>query len=258
MLDFERFRTVSAWRRPGTSRDDFDEEICHIFGEAASAHRVCLAFGDFNDEPLESPLLDLGVEISAPKDGDTYLPSRWGGSRAIDWIGFNDPTLAVHSQFSEVKLGDHRLLQTTWQATFERQPRAKLRPTPVCHKPHGVGQPVWREELRCFFECEVHEGDVNQQWLQLVDLIVQAASYARGVLECEEAPCPRGARPKGSVPTVQDIAHEGRAAGRLCSESWMVQRLCRFQGQLLEVARQDNPPEALLRRLHRLWPKPEE
>ena len=147
MLDFERFRTVSAWRRPGTSRDDFDEEICHIFGEAASAHRVCLAFGDFNDEPLESPLLDLGVEISAPKDGDTYLPSRWGGSRAIDWIGFNDPTLAVHSQFSEVKLGDRRLLQTTWQATFERRPEPSFDP-PLCVTSLTV--PVSRSGARSF------------------------------------------------------------------------------------------------------------
>eukprot|EP00439_Symbiodinium_sp_Y106_P051588 s531_g6.t2 len=43
MIDFDRFRVVSVWRRPGVDREDFDTEVAHIFGEAERAHAPCIA-----------------------------------------------------------------------------------------------------------------------------------------------------------------------------------------------------------------------
>ena len=43
MIDFDRFRVVSVWRRLGVDREDFDTEVAHIFGEAERAHAPCIA-----------------------------------------------------------------------------------------------------------------------------------------------------------------------------------------------------------------------
>ena len=80
------------------------------------------------------------------------MPSRWDGSRALDWAATNDHDLQMEAEFREEKLGDHKILQLGWRIVFSRQPCYILTPTPRYAKPDGVSDQVWCDEVQHFFE----------------------------------------------------------------------------------------------------------
>ena len=239
MMDYGSFRALSLWRRPEVDREAFDCEVEHLFGEAASAQVPCVAIGDFNDTPEESELPELGLSITAPMEG------------ALDWAAYNDPCLDMQATFHEAKLGDHKLLQLSWTTSFERHAKMELKPTVSYRKPPEVTDKAWREAVQHFFDnVEVDwYDDVDEQWIQLGSLIEQAAGHAYTRLQCQGPWRTADSRAKGSQPDVRPIVQGGRQAGRRNSDVWLVQKLCKFLGRLMEATRHD---EVDARRKH--WP----
>ena len=254
-LDYESFRAVGIWRRPGQDRTPFDEQLGQLFAQAAASHSTCVAYGDFNDEPDESALPELDLRLTAPTEGN-YVPSRWDGSRSLDWAVTNDHTLQMEAEFREEKLGDHKILRLSWQVVFSRQPCYVLTPTHRYAKPDGVSDQVWRDEIQHFFEeVEIEwTEDVEKDWLLLTTLLSDSLSYAGEMMQGAPSQSRRRLRPKGSLPQVEQVVPTGRAAGRHNAEGRLIQKLARFFGRLLEARRQGEPSPALQARIFKDWP----
>ncbi|CAE6971378.1 unnamed protein product, partial [Symbiodinium sp. CCMP2456] len=239
VLDSEGFRVMA---------------VTHLFGEAADSHIPCLAVGDWNDTPCESWLPALGLHMAAPMEHRAFIPSRWGGDRALDFAAFNDDTWRVQAQFDTPKFGDHKVLQLQWRAQFDRRPASNSGQ----RRPEAwVNADDWKEQLQGFFSDVVVEwhDDVDVQWLQLVELVEQACARALVALSGSSRDTKRRYRCKGSLPAVQPVSSHGREAGRRCAESGLVQRLCKFQGRLLEAIRHEEVDAALSARIWRDWPR---
>ena len=256
-LDYESIRTVGIWRRPDQDRSQFDDQLGQIFAQAAALHFPCVAFGDFNDEPAESALPELDLRLVAPQDADgNFVPSRWDGSRALDYAVTNDHELCLKATFREEKLGDHKILQLSWRAVFSRQPCHVLTPTPRFAKPDGISDQVWRDEIQHFIEeAEVEwTGDVETDWLQLAALLSDSLSHADNMLQGTPLQTQGRCRPKGSLPRTEQVVPTGRTARRHSAEGRLIQKLDKFLGRLLEARRQGEPSPALQARIFKDWP----
>ena len=161
------------------------------------------------------------------------------------------------AKFDTPKFGDHKVLQLRWQVQFDRRPGLEFRPTAPCRKPEQMPADAWKEQLQGFFsnvEVKWHD-DVDVQWLQLVELVEQASARAIATFSGSSRDTKQRYRRKGSLPVVQPVLSHGREAGRRCAESGLVQRLCKFQGRLLEALRHEEVDAALSACIRRHWPR---
>ena len=130
-------------------------------------------------------------------------------------------------------------------------------PTAPCRKPDQMPADAWQEQLQDFFaHVEVEwQDDVDGQWLQLVELVEQASAQVIATFSGSSRDTRQRYRRKGSLPWVQPVVSHGREAGRRCAESGLVQRLCKFQGRLLEALRHEEVDAALSACIRRQWPR---
>ena len=185
------------------------------------------------------------------------MPSRWDGSRALDWAATNDHDLQMEAEFREEKLGDHKILQLGWRIVFSRQPCYILTPAPRYAKPDGVSDQVWCDEVQHFFEeAEVEwTEDVETDWLLLTTLLSNSLTHAGEMMQGTSSQSRGRLRPKGSLPQTEQVVPTGRAAGRRTAEGRLIQKLDRFLGRLLEARRQGEPSQTLQARIFKEWPK---
>ncbi|CAE7247805.1 unnamed protein product [Symbiodinium sp. CCMP2592] len=261
-LDFGSFRYMAAWRRPGGLRAAFDNEVALWASHAVAAGHSLVAVGDWNDEPCESPLEELGYMIIGPKQQDRYLASRWKGSRAIDWAMTNDPHAAFTARFLEHRISDHKCLWIEGCFSFNRVGQFSLSRTRDLSRPEHVPLEVWRDAVAAHFkDLEVHwDDDVDVQWAQLaaqLELSLQAASSRL------DGPASRsfsrgGYRPKGSVATLCETPSDRTCKGSSSNEGARIRKLACFLGRLHEAKRLQQHPvadsAAVMAKIRATWP----
>ena len=157
------------------------------------------------------------ILVSAPRDANGFIPSRWQGQRPIDWAITNDCSLELCTELRDEKLGDHKILQMHWSITFDRQPSHSFVPTDRCCKPPDISAQAWKDAIACYFEqLEVQWCDeVETDWLWLAG---QVTPWLRW-----------------SLPRVDSTNAGGRQAGRRQSEGPYIQKLSRFLGRLIRT-----------------------
>ena len=261
MLDFRHFHLMVAWRRPDCTREAFDSEVAFSAGHATASGCSFLALRDWNDEPHES----LFASFLAPTDQGELVPSRWRGSRPMDWACTNDPCATFEACFLEPRLSNHKCLWLAGSFVFERVGHFVFSPT--CHlvQPEGVTLAAWREAVASFFEgVQVEwELDVDVQWAQLAALVELSLKHAlaslHGQTETDFRGCgSRDLRPKGSLAAVVPALRLSRSQAPTTTEGARLQRLASFLGRLHEAVRVQSrsagETRALLEKIAVTWP----
>lgn len=146
------------------------------------AHVPCrqpwLICGDFNEEPSASDILTIFHGL----DGSfcaSDIPTRWDGSRVVDWAASEGP------EHVQVVISDHVPLRFTIFTDCEPARRWCLRSAPQFSKPEGVEVDQWRgfvtQELGRHSQLPVllelldsSSTDVQREW-DLFQLILQDA-----------------------------------------------------------------------------------
>lgn len=134
--------------------------------------------GDFNEEPSASDILTIFHGL----DGSfcaSDIPTRWDGSRVVDWAASEGP------EHVQVVISDHVPLRFTIFTDCEPARRWCLRSAPQFSKPEGVEVDQWRgfvtQELGRHSQLPVllelldsSSTDVQREW-DLFQLILQDA-----------------------------------------------------------------------------------
>ena len=128
--------------------------VCRLAREimGLSHNRPWFIIGDWNEPPeactARNMLRHTGCEPIAVRDQEgTPIPSRWKGSRCIDWMLTNSPARIADKGYLEDKWSDHKALYTT--IVYERAAIKAKRPIPTrsLAKPEGVEQEAWRQAV---------------------------------------------------------------------------------------------------------------
>ena len=113
-LDFEAFHLSCVWQRPSfVQSGGLFETIKEQAIAAELDHVPWLAVGDWNATPHQNPLVEEGMQLIAAHDpGGELIPTRWGGSRCIDYAVLDSgPVAASLVELSAVKFGGHRAVR---------------------------------------------------------------------------------------------------------------------------------------------------
>ena len=221
-------------------------------GHATASGHPFLAFGDWNDEPHESPFTELGYRFFVPADQGQMIPSRWRGSRPIDWACTNDPCAV----FVEPRISDHECLWLTGSFAFERTGHFVFSPTCHLDKPEDVTLTAWREAVAAYFEdAQVQwADDVDVQWTQLTALLELSLRHALESFQdrlgnASHGSARRDLRPKGSLAAVVPASRPDGGRRHAVPEGALLQRLAAFLGRLHEATRVQGRPLAATRTL---------
>ena len=113
-LDFEAFHLSCVWQRPSfVQSGGLFETIKEQAIAAELDHVPWIAVGDWNATPDQNPLVEEGMQLIAAHDpGGELIPTRWSGSRCIDYAVLDSgPVAASLVELSAVKFGDHRAVR---------------------------------------------------------------------------------------------------------------------------------------------------
>ena len=180
---------------------DFATVFAHHVVRLPQGRRF-VAVGDWNltpDEAIDQGLLDRHTSIECVRNADgTPLPTRWGGTRCIDWILTNDPHASSTHELSQEKWSDHRGLNFCLQ----RVSHAKVfqaTPTKGLGRPSFVSVEQWTRAVKqCWPGMGLQRPDVGSLWDRFNGVLENALNDALALCRAD-SPKHLGKRRKGSA-----------------------------------------------------------
>ena len=119
--------------------------------------------GDFNDLPEESESTDVmkgfGGEVIT-----IGVPTRWEGSKNIDWAGSNHPWDVKDVEMEEYKISDH--VPIRYEIKVEEKEDKKvgtLKKSTSYVKPAWITKEGWQQALG-----EIWKGMKNEPWMEKI------------------------------------------------------------------------------------------
>jgi exonuclease III len=118
--------------------------------------------GDFNETPLQSQM----VEVARAVNGNcvrTNQPTRWVGSRELDFFSTNRPDLSSNVSSPSIKLSDHRIVSMTLDVPALAAKTASFQNGPRLNRPDHVDPDRWREALNTGWQSAAQEFDLSTE-----------------------------------------------------------------------------------------------
>lgn len=113
VCEVENVLCGTVYRRPNNASAGFLEQVSG-FLHGAVRGRQWFLIGDWNWVPSDSlvvhHLLTTGASTKAVAENGSYVPSRWEGSRCIDWVLCSDSHLTTVGYLADA-WADHKALQ---------------------------------------------------------------------------------------------------------------------------------------------------
>ena len=120
--------------------------------EGGVASAVCrkkwVCVGDANGEPSESPIATT-LRANGGRVVSDGTPTRWEGTRCIDWFVASRPRLLTWEGKLDVHLSDHIPLKAA--LNLSQGPvttKGRLKPMPAWTRPAGLAVDAWRQILK--------------------------------------------------------------------------------------------------------------
>lgn len=234
---------------PQGLRESLQELICSL----PFRWQTILA-GDWNQTPEEARYdrsFDLQLHCVLQADDHTPVPSRWKGSRCIDWILCSKDLYIDTRQYDDLAISDHKILCYDVVADYCKHDCKQLVPTRVL-VPQCVDA-EWKALLKQAWAAAAvpHATDTETEWEAFnklaQDLHVETMTRTTGFHR------QRNYRNKGSMPSVQVatgqvVRHSGTYRGR---------KLANCLGRCYELQRQHQRGQlndGLRIKCQRTWP----
>ncbi len=229
---------ASIWLQPGTHDiNDLWNLVVSRRLVASQRGQQCCIIGDFNLTPSENFLAGEDMQILAYTDEDGFVPTRWDGSRAIDYCLLSPGLKGNAVGFWDAHFSDHKAMSFNLQFDLPRLNFYVVAPTSSLAK--CVDREAMREAVHLVWS-QVDTtpppevvGCTDDEWhwfSALLEHILLTASTSIN------NPLSRGLRQKGSAPSLLPAAEERLAACRAGTYSERTFR--KLLGRLREVQRQ--------------------
>ena len=158
-------RAVINLYSPPDKDEDLMQGFLHLHVRNQLQNKEYMFAGDSNSEVDNSPFFDF-VQAAACTPCTDRTPTRWTGSRCIDWFGATPRFGLLWKGKMDTAVSDHVPIVAT--ITGMDQPlqyqEGRLKPSPAWVKPDSVDTDAWRQALRDTWLQEVAE---TQEYRQL-------------------------------------------------------------------------------------------
>ena len=250
---------ASIWR--GHSEPSETDDFLGFLGELAveaNAHGLGLVLaGDWNWTPSENVLFDPDdFSLLAMQDNTDFIPTRWQGTRAIDYVLVSSGLNGTSTGFIDEAFGDHKGLLFEIRGVLPEGRCFSRLKTRQYSCPEMLDTARWRQSLReaWLSDEDVFPGNdeinVELEWNWFnAKLERMFSTFVSSSVSCMRA--------KGSLPTALP-ASDSRICG-FRHGSFKERSLRKLLGRIREANRQflsrGQCDEGLLRHVHRSWPR---
>ena len=168
----EGWQLTSMYAPPGGPDRAFLEELLHEESiQEAWQGRSWMVAGDAN---IEAKLWDTNSMAAVFRDSGGQLhavgkPTRWDGTREIDWMVSTLPSKVVPERI-EHWFSDHMALQMDIPTNTTPEKQGRLRTTPSWKKPKEIPKALWTETLD---QVLAEEGDKEGSAAKLLRTILE-------------------------------------------------------------------------------------
>ena len=253
---------ASVWRSPTAAEHiDWINHLSDTMVTAQAMHQTFLFGGDWNWTPEENMFWHNDFNLAAVMEhGSTaYLPTRWKGTRCLDYfISHPDIHLDLPSFWEDV-FGDHKALQVTAHVHSAQHNVHRWLPTRNFDCPTSIPSTEWAQTLANLW----NQLDTNPPFLHQPVNVEQEWDWFNYLLEnlflrafeSHHLPAPKAGRTKGSIPhTIEGTDDRGRGA---FLGTYATRKLRNILGRLREAKRQrskGNFSSHVEQKLWRTWP----
>ena len=250
---------ASIWKGHSepTETDDFLGLLGELAAEANANGLGLVLAGDWNWAPSENVLFDLDeFSLLAMQDNTGFIPTRWQGSRAIDYVLISSGLKGTPTGFINEAFGDHKGLLFEIRGVLPEGRCFSRLKTRQYSCPEMLDTARWRQSLReaWLSDEDVFQGNdeinVELEWNWFnAKLERMFSEFGSSPASCMRA--------KGSLPTVLP-ASDSRICG-FRHGSFRERSLRKLLGRIREANRQflsrGQCDEGLLRHVQRSWPR---
>ena len=250
-LDLESCLLTTVWRRPSeVDGSQFLDYAAPVSEEAQRRQIPSLWIGDWNQPPDHNVFsLSLNSTTLAVTDSDTWIPSRFGGNRCIDYALATCHDFADSPCYSDCKISDHKMFWLRMRLPLFQNDTWNFAWRPKYECPAGLPTEQWQSALAAQWETYTpcFSSNPDQDWYYFHTFAEKASRES--LLACGQ-PVPKFGHARGSLPRV--VKSE-----RPQATTFRARKIVNTLGRLYEVKRQLAASQVdpdLLRKLWKTWP----
>jgi hypothetical protein len=219
-----------------------------------------LLAGDFNHPPALAERWDAvagrGASFGVKNENGIWLPTRWTGSRPIDWGWCSHPHMVKNIAFRDICISDHKVL--SWELHYNQKSVQAFRsvPTRSFALPESVHRSVWRQAVEKAWDHKTvpAPSTTEDEWAKFCQMVEEA--FCQACEDCNmDMPSPARFRGKGSHMQVHQRCSETFRLKQVasCRELKLRKLLGRTREALMQIHQGHDIPRPLSRRI---WSHP--
>ena len=207
MLQLDHVVVIGAYVPP---RSQESEVVLEMDNWVASTNSPTLLMGDFNTLPdfanRWSHIRGAGAPCAVRDEQGNLLPTRWDGSRCIDWLWCSHPPMIETLEFDDAKFADHKPLK--FKVKFDQTRVLAFKPVKTRNllPTTDISQNSWKEAMEMAWsdaECPPISS-TDCEWEHFCRIAEQA--HVRALVVCNTHPSrPKLTRVKGSDFQVEEL-----------------------------------------------------
>ena len=207
MLQLDHAVVIGAYVPP---RSQESEIVLEMDNWVASTNSPTLLMGDFNTLPdfanRWSHIRGAGAPCAVRDEQGNLLPTRWDGSRCIDWLWCSHPPMIENLEFDDAKFTDHKALK--FKVKYDQSRVLAFKPVKTRNllPTTDISQNSWKEAMEVAWsdaECPPFSS-TDCEWEHFCRIAEQA--HVRALEVCNTHPSrPKLTRVKGSDFQVEEL-----------------------------------------------------
>ena len=255
MLQLDHAILIGAYLAPNSAACDIASTLDEWVG-ATGEHTPLVIVGDFNEEPCFGErwnhISGFGGTCAVCNQNDVPQPTRWSGTRCIDWIWASHLLTIDKVRFEDVWFSDHKPVCFSLQYSQSHVWSFKAVQTRKWTAPPNVSLQEWKNALKTpWSEVTVPPvSNTNQEWSDFCHIAGRAHLSA---LETCGATVPRPSRSRNKGSEFQVEAANARTFRIAQQATFKELRLRKLLGRIAEAQNQQSrgrqPPAILIRRI---------
>ena len=255
MLQLDHAILIGAYLAPNSAACDIASTLDEWVG-ATGEHTPLVIVGDFNEEPCFGErwnhISGFGGTCAVCNQNGVPQPTRWSGTRCIDWIWASHLLTIDKVRFEDVWFFDHKPVCFSLQYSQSHVWSFKAVQTRKWTAPPNVSLQEWKNALKTpWSEVTVPPvSNTNQEWSDFCHIAERAHLSA---LETCGATVPRPSRSRNKGSEFQVEAANARTFRIAQQATFKELRLRKLLGRIAEAQNQQSrgrqPPAILIRRI---------